>query len=161
MHRLSCTALVLLALSASADATSVTTNNYTALSLDEDIATSCKAVSIATTRVVSASCNALVDGQFLVKATTIDMWGHTLCEAQSDGKVRLAWGTANDVSEPGFIMHNLEIKLDSAGDDYIMEADCEHVEKQDQSTTDQTLDLGDTTKGLKNTGSTGGGLAKR
>ena len=155
------TVLALLALSVSAGATSVTTNNYLADSLAADIAISCKAVSIDTTRTVSASCNAYVNYEMVVKSTKINMWSHTFCELQSDGKVRLAWGTFSDIDETGFTMKNLAIKLDSVGDDYLMEADCENSDDTDRSTTDQTLDLGDTTNGLKNDGGSGGGLAKR
>ena len=124
--------------------TTYTTIMYEAGSASSDIDVSCKAFSVASTGVLSATCNyEKADKSIATKATTSDLDTVLGC----DGNGNLAWA---ETDLP-------DVVLDSTGDDYLLEADCE-AWGTNTSTDDATIDLGDTTSGLKNEG---GALKKR
>ena len=143
---------------ATAQMNTVTTNNYSKTSTSGDIARSCKEFWVAGgSGVIEAKCNTgPSDDKMSAITTTYDADNAIYCpENLQGGQTVIAWGSqsSSDVYEPT----SWSISLNSTGGDYIIKAVCDHTGSgttQDAS----TLDLGDTTSGLKNND---GKLAKR
>ena len=100
-----------------------------------------------------------VDGVRVLTKTTIDLDSYIACKLQSDGKMGIEWSTDGNWS--GVSMQNPAIVLDSTGDDYLFEVDCKDSVDDTRSTTDQRIEISDTTDGLKNGGAQGQGILKR
>ena len=138
--------------------TTVTTTQYSATSTAEDIAESCKELDAYVPSGgdvgIRARCNLLYQGNMVLTLTTRNVSNEVYCKPGTDGVLALAWGPGAD---KGGYLRNPDVVLDSTGDDYLLEADCE-AWGTNTSTDDATIDLGDTTSGYKNSG---GALAKR
>ena len=134
----------------------VTTTVYSASSLSEDIALSCKLGHISTGTTIKFNCNAEIDGTRVVTTTTQNIDSYVACLQSTAGVLSLAWSTANDPT--GVTFEDLSVTLDSTGDDYLLEADCTSTVTGVNTLNDARLDLSDTTSGFKNSG---GGLVKR
>ena len=159
---LAAVATALILTTAPALATSITTNDYSATSVSEDIAESCKGVSISTTGntnpTVSAACNKKdSNGDVVTNSTTLNLGSHIWCSGK--GVIgTFTWGQppANTIAR--WYPVSWAVELDSTGDNYTVTAKCADSLKIKPTTAKQELDLGDTTNGLKNDS---GSLAKR
>ena len=139
-------ALLALAVAPLAQASSVTTGGYSASSTSDDIALSCKDVSVgASSGLVEATCN---DGSGTA-STSYDLDNAVYCAPGTWGSVTtmgLHWGTTVYSGE----IREWSVTTSSTGTDYIVSGKCYMTGASTADTT--TLDLGDTTNGLKNTG---------
>ena len=141
----------------SAAASNVTTNTYSESSYAEDIASSCKEIAVAlglNSLGLSGRCNLLYDGQHSLSITKRNIASEVYCKPDADGVLGFAWGAGTD---KGGYIRNPAVVVDSTGDDYLLEADCQ-AWGSNTSADDVTLDLGDTTSGYKNST---GALVKR
>ena len=141
-----------------ATAETVTTSGYSATSTAGDIAESCKELDAYVPSGgdvgIRARCNLLYEGDMVLTLTTRNISSEVYCKPDDDGVLALAWGAGTD---KGGYLRNPDVTLDSVGDDYLLEADCE-AWGTNTSTDDVTIDLGDTTSGYKNAS---GALNKR
>ena len=144
--------------SGGATAETVTTTTYSSTSTAGDIAESCKEldgyVPPGSDVGIKARCNLLYEGEVLLSVTARDISSEVYCKPDDSGVLSLAWGAGAD---KGGYLRNPDVVLDSTGDDYLLEADCE-AWGTNTSTDDATIDLGDTTSGYKNAS---GALNKR
>ena len=126
-----------------ATTTTVTTDTYTVGSTSADIALSCKELSIgASDGVVSGGCNRS-DG--VVFGSSVDLDDLVKCAlGATEGSAVIVWATAG---LPGHTIGSWSVSLDSTGDDYIVTAKCRRGGRVYDASS---LDLGDTTDGLKN-----------
>ena len=150
-HRTACALAAALALAAgTATAETVTTTDYSSTSTGGDIAESCKEldayVPSGGDAAIRARCNLLYEGDMVLTLTTRDVTNEVYCKPDGDGVLSLAWGAGTD---KGGYIRNPDVVLDSTGDDYLLEADCE-AWGTNTSADDATIDLGDTTSGYEN-----------
>lgn len=147
------------AVGSAAHATTITTNSYWYRSTSEDIAESCKDLSVAsTTGVVSAECNSgTSDDHISAIGTEYDVDNAIYCPAKTDGtRPDIKWGTQS--SSDAHLPENWQLARSTNGNDYLVSAICVATGVGSSSTTTggrSTLDLGDTTNGLKNTNGKG------
>ena len=140
-------------------AAAVTTNKYVRTSLSEDIAVSCKDVSIGTNDgVLAAKCNRQrASGRIDVNSTSLDLDTaiYCKCDNEAETSASLAWGTgAGACTGTTFTPSSWSVTTSSTGADYIVAAACRAPGKGSLS----SIDAGDTADGLKNSS---GSLEKR
>ena len=152
------------AIATTATASSVTTNEYYANSVSEDIADSCKDLSVASsTGVVSATCNhyrSSHSDEVDTTDSTYDVDNAVYCKCDNNGQTSasLAWGTgAGACTIHTFYANDWSLGTSSDGKNYILSGKCTRTSNSSWETT-TSLDLGDTSNGLKNDK---GSLAKR
>ena len=158
-------ALIALGAAATAQATSYTTNLYWKNNVAEDIAKSCKDVSVAsTTGVVSATCNhyrSSTSDEVDQYDSTLDLDDEIYCKcdhAISQLSSHLSWGDgAGACTGTIYNPKSWSMALDSTGKKYIVTATCSTTQSGGVDRT-TSLNLGHTTKGLKNSS---GSLAGR
>lgn len=155
-------ALFLIAVGGAASATTITTNSYWYRSTSGDIAESCKEFKIASgTGVIEARCNsATSDDHISAIGTEYDADNAIYCPEKSDGtRPDIAWGTQS--STDGHLPETWQLARSTNGNDYLISAVCTPTGSSTNSTSTggrSTLDLGDTTNGLRNSS---GKLEKR
>ena len=135
----------------------VTTNIYSASSTSDDIANSCKDLSVVwNTGVLSAKCNyAKNDGTVTARTTSYDLDDAIWCPEPSDGSWPVpAWGSGTSSYHVGV----WQMHVSSDGKNYHVSGACSDT-TADYPDERPELDVGDTTDGLKNDGK--GGVASR
>ena len=141
---------------AGATSTTVTTNLYSSGNVSKDIASSCKDLSVASgTGVVSATCNhyrSSTSDEVDQTDSTYDIDDAVYCKCDNNGQTSasLAWGTgAGACTVNTFTANSWTLSLSSDGKNYILGGKCTRASNSSWETT-TSLDLGDTTNGLKN-----------
>ena len=101
-----------------AQATTLTTNVYSAAQIGKDFDNTCKDVSAASDGTVSGTCNYDNNGTNDTKSASIDLDNYLGCTSGV-----LEWASSNFSS----VATNIGIELDSTGRDYWVVADCPAV----------------------------------
>ena len=135
---------------------SVTTNLYYSNNVSSDIADSCKDVSVASaTGVVSATCNhyrSSTSDEVDQYDSTYDVDNAIYCKCDNVGQTSasLAFGTGADACTiHTFNANGWSLSTSSDGKNYIIGGKCTRASNSSWETS-SSLDLGDTTSGLKN-----------
>ena len=139
--------LLLAAGAANAD---ITTNAYDAGSTSDDIALSCKQISVGSTSgILGAKCNKEdSDGDVAPAATNINLKQHVACVATADGGYEFAWPTSDSSASADASPSYFAVFVSSDGQDYELGGHCRTTSG---NTSDAgVLDLGDITNGLEN-----------
>ena len=130
----------------------VTTNSYSTSSTAKDIRASCKEFFQRSGGELSAKCNkAGSNGTVSAVSTTLNMPTYANCRANGSA-YSVQWGAA----ETGITTVSPSIVLSSTGTTYLLKASCKDGNGDQWGPS--TLDIGDTTNGLKNDA---GSLKKR
>ena len=159
-------ALATLAVTAPAVASSVTTNEYYHTYTDEDIAKSCKDVSVASsTGVVSATCNhyrSSTSDEVDQYDSTYDLDNAIYCKCDNTVtqlRATMSWGDGSSGACPTQVFEPADwsVSVSSDGKNYMIKGTCKPQQAGGFDKT-VTLDMGDTSNGLKNSS---GSLAAR
>ena len=144
--------LVAAAITTGAVASQKTTNKYDSASVSGDIAESCRHLSFSSAAddgVLSGTCNKQDSSDDPVEyaSTSIDLDNVFWCDAnEADDDAVFSYGTDANTGNPWFIV-GWTLSVSSNGSDYIVSVRCRST---GIATEWQSLDLGDTTDGLKN-----------
>ena len=135
-------------------ANSVTSNKYWGNSVSQDIADSCKEVSIgSSTGVLSAKCNQQqAGGDYInMKDTSIDLDTVMYCKCSNNNSLApaIVWGSSstNTCTPVTYNTSDWKVSTSSTGEDYIVEVQCRRSPGVGPK---HKIDVGDTTNGLKN-----------
>ena len=129
-----------------ASTTYVTTNVYDDSSTDADMAISCEMMKIGSTSgELDGRCNVSIDGVISYHGTEIDLDDVLYCKSNTGGGPTLDWGSA---STHTWTISSWSVSVSSDGANYIVKATCQIGGSA--TTNVSTIDVGDTTSGLKN-----------
>ena len=145
--------LALMLAATAAQAGSVTSNKYWANSVSQDIADSCKEVSInSSTGVLSAKCNQQqAGGDYInLKDTSLDLDTVMYCKCSNNvvNQATIVWGSSstNTCAPYNWYTTGWKVNTSSNGNDYTVEVKCKYYSLE----STHWRDVGDTTNGLKN-----------
>ena len=138
-----------------AQTSTVTTSSYDTTSTSEDISKSCAKLSVDSTGTVSGDCNSAdSDGAVTASQTTLDVAQYLTCVATSWG-TQLGYGIDWGTPDSDYTINNYTLSTTSSGNGYLLSATCNGISSLlglPIGWWAKTVDLSDTTSGLKNDG---------
>ena len=128
-----------------------TTSNYSSTSTSDDIADSCKNLWAGGSGTLHGECNSISgsnDDHISALSTTFDLHDAIRCPDKLDGSQEvIAWGDQSAYDD--YVPNSFSVSVSSDGKNFTVGAVCDH--RGSGTTRDRsTLDLGDTTNGIKN-----------